>query len=208
MASKRVTVLSAKGNRLTRDPARIEFAAKCLRKWTYSKTERAIVNRFGVHFSTAQQDIAAARKLIGLEFTDLVAVREQEAIRLARVADQTEELARDAAKNKDYQGTAALRGRVIQASKEIARLTGAAAPRELKVTHTGSIGIDVELKVDLVLAKLETVLPPDILAAFLKGMELLAEAEERGVFKELEAPLGVNVPDEELESAIDDADKN
>ena len=188
MERKRPTLLTAKGNKMTRDPARIEFAAEAIRTMNYAAAQAAIEAEFGVGKTAAQEDIAAARRLIALEFGDVVAIRAREANRLERLAEKAEGLADHASNAKDYQGAAALKGRAIQASKEIARLTGATAPRELKVTHSGSVSLDVELRVDAVLERLETVLPPALYTAWMQCLELIAEAQERGVFKGLEAP--------------------
>lgn len=199
MSKPAAIVRSPKGNPITHsNPARVEFAVEALRAMTYTKARDAIMAQFGVSLATAARDIAAARQLIALEFGDVVTIRAREATRLERLAEKAEGLADHASNAKDYQGAAALKGKAIQASKEIARLTGAAAPRELKVTHSSSVSVDVELKLDAVLDVTAKILTSDEYDFLMRVMEKLAAAQDSGAFKELEPPV-----DAEL---VDDAD--
>jgi hypothetical protein len=47
MERKRPTLLTAKGNKMTRDPARIEFAAEAIRTMNYAAAQAAIEAEFG-----------------------------------------------------------------------------------------------------------------------------------------------------------------
>jgi hypothetical protein len=146
-------ITTEKGNPITRNPARVVFAADQLRTKTYSAARDAIVARWGVHHTTAEKDIRAAKKLIALEL-DAIEVRAGEVRRNERIADRAEELAEKAAKGAasaaELGAVAALQKTAIAASREVSRLTGAYAPKEIKVTH--GIAGEVPLQIDAVLA--------------------------------------------------------
>ena len=78
---------TSKGNPITRNPARIEFAAEQLRHLTYTKARDTIVKQWDVGQATAERDIAAARRLIALEF-NASEVRAGEVRRNERIADK------------------------------------------------------------------------------------------------------------------------
>jgi len=99
-------VLTAKGNPITRNPARVVFAADCLRRLTYSAARDEIVKHWGIHPATAEKDIRAARQLIALEL-DAIEVRAGEVRRNERIADKAEELAVAAAKRAELASSSA-----------------------------------------------------------------------------------------------------
>jgi hypothetical protein len=173
---------TSKGNPITRNPARIEFAEEQLRHLTYTKARDAIVKQWGVGQATAERDIAAARRLIVAEM-DGMAVRASEALRNERLADKNEALGDKAAAAGDYQGAASCHRTAIAASREVSRLTEAYAAREGKVAHSGSV--DVDLKIDAVLVVARDIMPPEIYAAFMKGLELIDAAHASGMFPAL-----------------------
>jgi hypothetical protein len=182
---------TSKGNPITRNPARIEFAAEQLRHLTYTKARDAIVKQWGVGQATAERDIAAAKQLIALEL-NAIEVRAGEVLRNERIADTAEDLANKAAKAEDWAGAASLHRSAIAASREISRLTCAYAPTEVKVAHSGSV--DVDLNIDAVLVVAREIMPPDIYAAFMKGLELIDAAHVSGMFP----ALTDDAPDAEL----------
>lgn len=159
MPPRAPVILTAKGNPLTRNPARVVFAADCLRRMTYSAARTEICKQWRIHKATAEKDIRAAKQLIALEL-DAIEVRAGEVRRNERIADRAEELAEEAtvrAKAGDsaanWSAVAALQRTAVAASREVSRLTGAYAPKEVKVTHSGSI--DVALRIDAVLLVLD-----------------------------------------------------
>lgn len=174
---------TSQGNPIARNPARIEFAAEQLRHLTYTKARDAIMERWGVGRATAERDIRAARDLIASEL-DVAGVRVAEMRRNERIADRSEDLAAEAAKAQDWAGVASLHRSAIAASREVARLTGACAPTEVKVAHNGST--DVELRLDAVLDVTAKILTPDEYDFLMRVMEKLAAAQDAGAFAALE----------------------
>ncbi|HEX7841014.1 MAG TPA: hypothetical protein VF469_26235, partial [Kofleriaceae bacterium] len=130
-------VRTEKGNAITRNPARVLFAADKIRDLPYTAARQAIMDRWGVHRATAERDIAAAKQLIARELNGME-TRAAEARRNERIADKAEQLAEEAAQAKDWAGTANLHRSAIAASREISRLTGAYAPKEVQVSHSGA----------------------------------------------------------------------
>ncbi len=151
-------ILSPSGHALTRNPARIEFAAEQLRTLSYKEAVKAIVERWGIHPATAKGDLAAAKRLIALEL-DGLEVRAAEVARNERIANKAEDLADRAAAvavsgtAADYGAVAALHRTAIAASREVSRLTGAYAPKQIEVKHSGTV--EVALQIDAVLAILD-----------------------------------------------------
>jgi len=177
-------ITTAKGNPLTRNPARIVYAAEQLRTSTYSVARTAIMNHFKVHKATAERDIRAAKQLIALEL-DAFEIRAAETRRNERIADKAEELAGKAAALGEYAEAATLQRTAIAASREVSRLTGAYAPKQVQVTHTGRVEVAVALKVDAILAILDEaglaamrVVQEQIEAAKASGRLALPEPEE------------------------------
>jgi len=160
MLKKGAISRTSRGNPITRNPARIEFAAERLRHLTYTKARDAIVQQWGVGRATAERDIAAAKQLIALE-CNAIEVRVNEVLRNQRIADKVETAADEASARAraaggtaaEWSAVAALHKTAIAASREIARLTGAHAPREVKVSHPGSV--EVALQIDAVLNVLD-----------------------------------------------------
>lgn len=194
MAKAKPIVRTESGNPITRNPARVEYAAERLREMTYNKARQAIMEHWGVSLGTASRDIAAARQLIGLEL-DVVSVRAVETRRNERLADRAEELSEKAASDSDWNAAANLQRVAVAASREVARLVGACAPARVDVVQSASV--DVELRVDLVLERLEGILPPHLYQAWMQCLELIAEAQEAGAFRGLEA--APEVVDDELD---------
>lgn len=195
-------ILSPKGHRLTRNPARILYAAEQLRLMSPSLAMEQIRKYWKVHEVTAWRDISAAKQLIAQEL-DAIEVRAGEVRRNERIADKAEQAADLArARAEDATGSAADWGAVAQlqktaiaASREISRLTGAYAPKEVKITHTGSI--EVALRIDAVLLVLDARDHEDlaritakILAAQAAGQIASAEDEEIEDAEIVEPDLG------------------
>ena len=145
-------IQTPKGNLISRDPARVVFAADQLRTKTYSLARRAIMAQWGVSRATAERDIAAAKQLIALEL-DGMEVRAGETRRNERIADRAERLAAKAAKVQDWTAAAALQRSAIAASREVSRLTGAYAPKEIKLS-TGQAP-ELPLQLDAILGILD-----------------------------------------------------
>ncbi len=162
MPPRAAIIVTAKGNAMTRNPARIVFAADCLRTMTYSATREAIIKRWGIHKATAEKDIRAAKQLIALEL-DSLEVRAAEARRNERIADRAEELAAKATARAEAEGSsaadwgavAALQRSAIAASREVSRLTGAYTPTRVSVTHSQAGPPELALKLDAILGILD-----------------------------------------------------
>ncbi len=143
MPKRGIVIRTDKGHPMTRNPARIVFAADLLRTMTYGAARTAIVKQWGINKSTAEKDIAAAKKLIALEL-DGMEVRAAEVRRNERIADHAEELANQAAERArasnssaaDWGAVAQLQKTAVMASREVSRLAGAYAPKQVKVTHS------------------------------------------------------------------------
>ena len=145
-------ITTARGNPITRNPARVNFAAEQLRTSTYSVARKAITERWGVSETTAERDLRAAKQLIALEL-DAIEVRATETRRNERIADKAETLAEKAAAVNDWAAAATLQRAAIAASREVSRLTGAYAPKQVEVTHTGTV--EIALKLDAILDVLD-----------------------------------------------------
>jgi hypothetical protein len=152
MPPRAAPILTVNGNPITRNPARVVFAAELLRANNYAITRDAICSRWGVHKATAERDIRAAKQLIALE-TDFVEVRAGETKRNERIADKAEALADRAAAKGEHAAAATLHKAAIAASREVSKLNGAYAPKQIEVHH--STGGDLPYQLDAILAILD-----------------------------------------------------
>lgn len=145
-------VRSPKGHPLTRNPARIEYAAEQIRLLGYTDAVKAVVAKWKIHPTTAKSDIAAARQLVAHEMNGLE-VRASETLRNERIAEKAERLADEAAKKGELGAAASLHRAVIAASREVSRLTGAYTPSKVEVRHTAVL--EAPLALDAILAILD-----------------------------------------------------
>jgi hypothetical protein len=133
-----------KGHPITRNPARVVFAADQLRTMTYADARAAIVKRWGVSETTAERDIRAAKQLIASQL-DAMEVRAAEVRRNERIADKAEKYAEEAAGDEDWLAVATLQKAAIAASREVSRLAGAHTPKKIEVEHSGTVGVAYQI---------------------------------------------------------------
>ncbi len=143
---------TANGTPVPRNVVRVRFAAEQLLTRSFAATRDAICAKFGVQRTAATRDIAAARKLIAAEM-DVTTIRVTEVLRNERLADHSEALAHKAAHEGDYAGASTLRRTAILASREITRLTGAAAPVRIQISN--GLPPELPLQIDQALAELD-----------------------------------------------------
>lgn len=172
MPPRGALIKTARGNTVTRNPARVMFAADTMRNHGNRETARRIVKRFGIHIATARADVRAAKQLIALEL-DAIEVRAAEALRNERIADQAERMAKKAARAGEFSAAAALQKSAIAASMQIARLTGAYAPTKVEIQHSGSVEVDI--KIDAALSVLDEA---DLAALRIINAKVLAAMED------------------------------
>ena len=189
-------IQTPKGNLISRDPARVVFAADQLRTKTYSYARKAIMAQWGVSRATAERDIAAAKQLIALEL-DGMEVRAAETRRNERIADRAERLAAKAAKVQDWTAAAALQRSAIAASREVSRLTAAYAPKEIKLS-TGQAP-ELPLQLDAILG----ILDEEGRAAFRIVQQQIEAAKADG---RLRLPEPADHEPEEDSASAEDAD--
>jgi hypothetical protein len=135
----------------TRNPARVAEATGLLRRMSSTKAMKQIAGKFEISEREAWRVISDARKLIAAEADkERPQIRAMETVRLLRIAESAEAMARKARRQGEFIAASASHRTVIAASREIGRLNGAYAPDKVEVTHGAEP--ELVLQIDAILA--------------------------------------------------------
>jgi len=157
-----------------------------------TKAVQQICSKFDLGEREAWRVIADARKLIATEADkERPQIRAMETLRLLRIAEAAEAMARKAHRQGEFIAAAASHRTAIAASREIGRLNGAYAPDKVEVTH--GVELDVVCQIDACLAVLDE--------AGLAAFRVVAEQLERA-----RADGRLQLPEDETEDETEDAE--